>query len=91
MNRIRVGDLAKDLQMSVAELVSTLTDLGVEVNNADSLIDISTAQAVRAVLDKGHPEVELPPTMTVRELAHALGVQSTQIQQKLMKVGCWRG
>ena len=91
MNRIRVGDLAKDLQMSVAELLSTLTDLGVEVKNADSLIDISTAQAVRAVLDKGHPEVELPPTMTVRELAQALGVQSTQIQQKLMKVGVLAG
>ncbi len=91
MNRIRVGDLAKDLQMSVAELLSTLTDLGVEVNNADSLIDISTAQAVRAVLDKGHPEVELPPTMTVRELAQALGVASTQVQQKLMKVGVLAG
>lgn len=91
MNRIRVGDLAKDLQMSVAELLSTLTDLGVEVQNADSLIDISTAQAVRAVLDKGHPEVELPPSMTVRELAQALGVQSTQIQQKLMKVGVLAG
>jgi len=91
VNRIRVGDLAKDLQMSVAELLSTLTDLGVEVKNADSLIDISTAQAVRAVLDKGHPEVELPPTMTVRELAQALGVQSTQIQQKLMKVGVLAG
>ncbi|MCS6949596.1 MAG: translation initiation factor IF-2 [Armatimonadota bacterium] len=87
MNRIRVADLAKDLQMSVAELVSVLVDLGVEVEGADSQIDISTAQAVRAVLDKGHPEVELPPTMTVRELAQALGVQTTQVQQKLMRLG----
>ncbi|MDW8291383.1 MAG: translation initiation factor IF-2, partial [Armatimonadota bacterium] len=87
MNRIRVAELAKDLQMSVTELVSTLTDLGVEVEGADSLIDISTAQAVRAVLDKGHPEVELPPVMTVRELAQALGVPNTQVQQKLMRLG----
>lgn len=87
MNRIRVGDLAKDLQMSVAELITTLNDLDVQVENADSLIDISTAQAVRALLDKGHPEVELPPTVTVRELAQALNVQPTQIQQKLMRLG----
>ncbi len=91
MNRIRVGDLAKDLQMSVSELISTLTDLGVEVQNADSLIDISTAQAVRAVLDKGHPEVELPPFMTVRELAQTLEVPPAQIQQRLMKVGVLAG
>ncbi len=91
MNRIRVGDLAKDLQMSVSELISTLVELGVEVENAESLIDISTAQAVRAVLDKGHPEVELPPLMTVRELAQTLEVPPTQIQQKLMKVGILAG
>lgn len=87
MNRIRVGDLAKDLQVSVAELITTLNDLDVQVENADSLIDISTALAVRALLDKGHPEVELPPTVTVRELAQALNVQPTQIQQKLMRLG----
>jgi len=91
VNRIRVGDLAKDLQMSVSELISTLVELGVEVENAESLIDISTAQAVRAVLDKGHPEVELPPLMTVRELAQTLEVPPTQIQQKLMKVGILAG
>lgn len=91
MNRIRVSDLAKDLQMSVAELLSTLADLGVEVPGADSLIDIATAQAVREVLDKGHPVVELPPSLTVRELAQALGVQPPQVQQKLMKVGILAG
>ncbi|MER3473778.1 MAG: translation initiation factor IF-2 [Armatimonadota bacterium] len=91
MNRIRVSDLAKDLQMSVAELLSTLADLGVEVHGADSLIDIATAQAVREVLDKGHPVVELPPSLTVRELAQALGVQPPQVQQKLMKVGILAG
>jgi len=91
VNRIRVSDLAKDLQMSVAELLSTLADLGVEVHGADSLIDIATAQAVREVLDKGHPVVELPPSLTVRELAQALGVQPPQVQQKLMKVGILAG
>lgn len=91
MNRIRVSDLAKDLQMSVAELLSTLADLGVEVHSADSLIDIATAQAVREVLDKGHPVVELPPSLTVRELAQALGVQPPQVQQTLMKVGILAG
>jgi translation initiation factor IF-2 len=91
VNQIRVAELAKDLQMSVAELLSTLNELGVEAQNADSLIDISTAQAVREMLDKGHPVVELPPTMTVRELAQTLGVQATQVQQKLMRVGVLAG
>lgn len=91
MNRIRVSDLAKDLQMGVADLLSTLTDLGLDVQGTDSLIDISTAQTVREVLDMGHPVVELPPFMTVRELAQALEVQPSQIQQNLMGIGVLAG
>lgn len=91
MNAIRLGDLAKDLQMGVSELLVTLKELGVQVENADSVIDISTVQAVRVLLDKGHPEIELPPTMTVRELSQALDIPTTQIQQKLMKVGVLAG
>ncbi|MFA5839469.1 MAG: translation initiation factor IF-2 [Candidatus Margulisiibacteriota bacterium] len=61
--KIKVGDLAKELNITVKDLVKSLKDLGVEVKTAASSIDEETAKIIRDISKpaaKVIPETPVP-------------------------------
>lgn len=93
MPEIKVFELAKDLGITNSDLVAVLRDLGVSVTGGSSVLDESTAETVREMIsqDRGIVKqaktVEVPQTLTVRELADALGIQSADVQKRLVEMG----
>jgi translation initiation factor IF-2 len=87
---MRVTDLAKELEMTVAELTKALEDLGVPVAGPAAIIDADTAQAVREIHGKAagaKKTIEVAPGATVKDLATAMGLQASDVQKKLMSMG----
>lgn len=93
MSKVRVFQLAKDLGVSNNDLVSILSDLGIESENSASLIDEQTANIVREIVsqDEGSIKkgrvIECGPTVTVRELAELMGVDPADVQKRLVEMG----
>ncbi len=86
----RVSELAKELEMTAAELVSALGDLGVPVAGPAAMVDADTAQALREMFGKkadGGKVVEVGAAATVKDLAVAFGVGAADVQKKLMAMG----
>src|SRR5688500_13274863 len=87
---LHVSDLAKELQMTAAELIQQLTDLGITVSGPADLIDDETAQTVRELNTKSPDEaktVEFPSGGTVKDLAVAMGIKPADVQKRLMDMG----
>jgi|YNPNPStandDraft_1061719.scaffolds.fasta_scaffold00052_24 translation initiation factor IF-2 len=93
MSEIKVFQLAKDLGISNNDLLAVLRDLGVAATSGSSVLDASTADAVREMIsqDKGivsqAKTIEVPHSLTVRELADAIGLPSADIQKRLVEMG----
>ncbi len=93
MSENTVYELAKDLGITNSDLIAVLKDLGVAVAGGSSALDASTASMVREMIaqDKGiisqAKTVEIPQSLTVRELADALGINSADIQKRLVEMG----
>jgi translation initiation factor IF-2 len=90
MMGIRVSELAKEIEMSNAELLSALEDLGVPATGVASIIDMDTAQVIREMFGKGvegRKTVEIAAGATVKDLATAMGVPPSDVQKRLMKMG----
>jgi translation initiation factor IF-2 len=86
----RVSELAKELEMTSAELIKALEDLGVAVPGPAAMIDADTAQAMREMFGKkngGAKTVEIPAGATVKDLATAMGIAAADVQKKLMSMG----
>ena len=87
---VRLTELAKELKMTTAEMVTQLRDLGVESSGPNALLDNETANTIRGLLSKTPAPgnvVEVPAEATVKELAQALGVQPNAAVKKLMDMG----
>src|SRR5437016_8666842 len=87
---IRLSDLARELKMTIAELVSALTDLGVEAAGPNALLDAETANTVRGLLSKAPAAgktAEVSADATVKDIAQAMGVQPNAAQKKLVDMG----
>jgi translation initiation factor IF-2 len=87
---IRVSDLANELKMTSAELVVTLTDLGVKTAGPNQVLDSETANTVREVLGKSGPGgkvAEVAANATLKEIAEAMGIQPNAAVKKLMELG----
>ncbi|MCC6730655.1 MAG: translation initiation factor IF-2 [Chthonomonadales bacterium] len=87
---IRVSELASELGMGGAELVSALGDLGVPVPGPAAIVDADTAQAMREMFGKqtdGARVVEMSSAATVKDLADAVGASAADVQKKLMAMG----
>ena len=85
-----LNELARELKMTNAELVSALTDLGVAVTGPQAVIDSDTANTVRDLLGKGPSAgkvAEVSADATVKDIAVALGVQPNAAQKKLVEMG----
>ncbi len=88
MAGVRVIDLAKELKMTNAELISALKDLGIEVNGINAVLDNNTANDVRAVLSVSSSKtVEVAEGATLKEIAEAMGVQPNIAVKKMMDLG----
>ncbi len=93
MAEVKVYQLAKDLGISNNDLIAVLRDLGVDVAGGSSVLDASTAEAVREMISQDKEivsqakTVEIPQALTVRELAEAMGLQTADIQKRLVELG----
>jgi len=93
MSEIKVFQLAKDLGITTSDLMAVLKDLGVAVTGGSSMLDTSTAETVREMVSQDQAivtqakTVEIPQSLTVRELAEAMGMQTADIQKRLVEMG----
>lgn len=93
MSEIKVFELAKDLGVTTTDLIAVLKDLGVQATGGSSELDTSTADTVREMIaqDKNivanAKTLELPQTVTVRELADTMGMPPADIQKRLVEMG----
>ena len=86
----RVSELARELEMTAAEMVAALGDLGVPVAGPAAIVDADTAQALREMFGKkvdSGKVVEIGAGATVKDLATAIGVSAADVQKKLMAMG----
>jgi len=86
---IRLMELAKELRMTTAELVTTLNDLGVKTSGANTLLDSDTANTVREVLGKSSAGkiAEISADATLKEIAEAMGILPNAAVKKMMELG----
>jgi translation initiation factor IF-2 len=93
MSEIKVFELAKDLGITSSDLIAVLRDLGVSVTGGSSVLDASTADTIREMIaqDKGivraAKTIEVPQSLTVREFAEAMGMQTADVQKRLVEMG----
>lgn len=93
MSEVKVFELAKSLGITSRDLIMVLREVGVQATGGSSVIDSATADTVTEMIsqDRGIIEaaktVEIPPSLTVRELADALGIAAADIQKRLVEMG----
>jgi translation initiation factor IF-2 len=93
MSEIKVYELAKDLGITSSDLMAVLKDLGVPVTGGSSVLEAPTAEIVREMIsqDKGiirqAKTIEIPHSITVRELAEVMGLPNADIQKRLVEMG----
>ena len=93
MSEIKVNELAKDLGITIRDLVAVLKDLGVPVVGGSSVLDASTADTVREMIAQDKDiisqakTIRIPQSLTVRELADAMGMPAADIQKPLVEMG----
>ncbi len=86
---VKTSDLANELKMTTAELITTLNDLGVMTDGPSSMIDEATVATVKEMLQEASAEkvAEVPANPTVREVAESLGLSPNLLVKKLMEMG----
>lgn len=90
---IKVYQLAKDLGITTSDLMAVLKDLDVPVTGGSSELDASTAETVREMLAQDislvqqAKTIEIPQSLTVRELAETMGMAPADIQKRLVEMG----
>jgi translation initiation factor IF-2 len=82
MAKIRVFELAKELDFSSNELISILKDLGVEVSSASSGVDDDTANLLREVASSNDAAPAEAPTIPVKTGAKAEPPKKTKAAPK---------
>ncbi len=84
---IKISELANELQMTDAELVLVLNDLGVKADGPASLLDFETAVTVRQMLAGNEKTIEVGANSTLKEIAEAMGVAPNAAVKKMMELG----
>ncbi len=93
MSETKVYELAKELGITNSDLLAVLRELGIAATGGSSVLDESTTATVREMIsqDKGiisqAKTVSIPAALSVRELAEAMGLQSADIQKRLVEMG----
>ena len=87
---VRLADLAKELTMTNAELVTQLNDLGIVSTGLNPILDNETANSIRGLLGKTAAPgkiAEVTGETSVKDLATAMGIQPNAAVKKLMEMG----
>ncbi len=93
MKQVKISQLAKDLGVSNGELIVALKDLGAEVDTENQTVDTTAAELVREYIqEKKEAEaagkvVEMGSSISVRDLAEAMGIQPGDLQKRLVEQG----
>jgi len=97
LSKVRIYQLAKELNLSSRRLIEILNELNIEVKSHMSTLDSDTAELVYEMIHEDKKakekeevkkmEIKLPKLITVRELAKMLNVESSFIIKKLMDDG----
>lgn len=93
MANVRVYELAKELNVSSHDLMTALTNLGIQVKSHSSALDQEAVDKVKAILKKNEraslekPEIVVPDQVSVKQLAALLDVSTADIQKALVKQG----
>lgn len=93
MTGVKLFDLARELGMSNNDLMSTLKDLGIQADRHTSVLDDATASLVREMLSqdksvaKQGRTIEIGQSISVRDLADAMGVSTGDVQKRLLEMG----
>jgi len=90
---VKVSQLAKDLGITSSDLMAVLRDLDVPAAGGSSELDAATAETVREMLAQDKTlvaqakTIEIPQSLTVRELADTMGMPPADIQKRLVEMG----
>ena len=93
MSDVKVSELAAELDTRVGDVVTALKDLGVEVAGHGEVVEEAAAELVREHIQEKKAAaaagkvVEMGATISVRELADAVGVQPGEMQKRLVEQG----
>ncbi|HOK53810.1 MAG TPA: translation initiation factor IF-2, partial [Armatimonadota bacterium] len=88
MKQVKISELAKEMGISTSPLLSALKDLGVEVDGPNSTIDENTAELVQEIISQDNSRaVEIGQSISVRDLADAMGIDASDVQRKLVEMG----
>ena len=84
--QITVRDLAKELKISIKELGTYLKDLGLPGKGSD-ILSADDAQAVKEIIEKANAPIQIPQTISVRDLAEKISISANEIQKTLVNLG----
>jgi len=88
MKNIKVSDLAKEIGIGAGALLTTLKDLGVEVDGPTSTVDQGTAELVKDIISQDSSRaIEVAQSISVRELAEAMHTSAGDVQKRLVEMG----
>jgi len=90
---VKVYELAKELGITNSDLIAVLKEVGVTVVSGSSDLEDATADTVRDMItqDRGivrqAKTIEVPQSLSVRELADVMHMQPADIQKRLVEIG----
>ena len=91
MKKTRVYQIAEEVGMSNKDILSKLKELGIEAQNEKAELEEEEVELLMDLLEeeKGSDEniITVDGTLTVQQLAEALGKPATEVIMKLMKMG----
>ena len=86
MQDITVRDLAKELKITIKELAVYLKDLGLPGKSND-IISAADAETVKEIIEKANAPIQIPQTISVRDLADKISISANEIQKALVNLG----
>ncbi len=91
MKKTRVYQISEQVGMSNKDILAKLKELGIEVQNEKSEIEEEEVELLLDLIkeEKGNDEntISVDGSLTVQNLAEALGKPATEVIMKLMKMG----
>ena len=91
MKKTRVYQIAEEVGMSNKDILAKLKELGIEAQNEKAELEEEEVELLMDLLEeeKGSDEniITVDGTLTVQQLAEALGKPATEVIMKLMKMG----
>ena len=81
-----VKELAKELKLTIKELSVTLKELGLPSRSAD-IISAADCESVKEIIDQANAPIQIPQTISVRDLAEKINISANEVQKTLVNLG----